>query len=265
MRHIALTLILALLTTLCQAVEVGPYKVTKVVDGDTIKVMTDTGEQTVRILYVDTPETSDNKHGKKMPEGLKAKEFLIKLLNRSSDKNKKIRLYSSGNTLKKDRYNRILATPMVDIIAEEKLPNGKIFKYSTLLDVTEELILHGHSAYWRKYGDAQDPFHTLYKNAQQIAKQYERGIWKTAPKWAIDKSNERTAPKTAKQLLNKIDRAAALKLYEEELKKNPEHTHWLNLKSKKRHNKDCMTNFGTTKNGRWCTKDEGTACGMCGG
>ncbi len=40
-------------------------------------------------------------------------------------------------------------------------------------------------------------------------------------------------------------------------------THWLTTSSNKRHNYSCR-NFRTTK-GRPCRKDEGTACGLCGG
>ena len=41
-------------------------------------------------------------------------------------------------------------------------------------------------------------------------------------------------------------------------------THWLNLTSGVRHNKDCR-HFRDTKQGRMCRADEGTACKHCGG
>ena len=40
--------------------------------------------------------------------------------------------------------------------------------------------------------------------------------------------------------------------------------YWLNLGSKSRHNKTC-TYFNNTKRGRFCTANEGKACGKCGG
>ena len=105
MKH-ALTLLVMLLTVALTAVEVGPYKVTKVVDGDTIWIETELGDQQVRLLYIDTPESSDNAHGKKMPEGIFAKEYLTELLL-----NRKIRLQAPGKKIERDRYNRILAVP----------------------------------------------------------------------------------------------------------------------------------------------------------
>ena len=41
-------------------------------------------------------------------------------------------------------------------------------------------------------------------------------------------------------------------------------SYWLNLNSKSRHNKSC-SNFNNTKRGRFCTANEGKACGKCGG
>ena len=46
---------------------------------------------------------------------------------------------------------------------------------------------------------------------------------------------------------------------------DPSLTHWLNISSDKRHNATCEQNFGRTKNGRYCTADEGEPCGRCGG
>ena len=40
--------------------------------------------------------------------------------------------------------------------------------------------------------------------------------------------------------------------------------YWLNTSSGVRHNPSCR-NYGATSKGRACTKDEGKACGMCGG
>lgn len=39
---------------------------------------------------------------------------------------------------------------------------------------------------------------------------------------------------------------------------------WLNTNSRVRHNKSCRW-FGKTKRGRFCKKEEGRACGICGG
>jgi len=72
--------LLLLLVATLSAVEVGPVPVLKVIDGDTIEVQLDGKPERVRLLYVDTPEASDNDHGKAMPEGAKAAAFLANLL-----------------------------------------------------------------------------------------------------------------------------------------------------------------------------------------
>jgi hypothetical protein len=41
-------------------------------------------------------------------------------------------------------------------------------------------------------------------------------------------------------------------------------THWLNTKSNVRHNAGCRW-YGKTKDGRYCSADEGKPCGECGG
>ncbi len=67
---------LLLTSALAQAVETGPVQVLSVSDGDTITVAGSVGgitvAQPVRLLWIDTPETSDNSHGGKMPEGFDA-------------------------------------------------------------------------------------------------------------------------------------------------------------------------------------------------
>jgi len=65
-----------------------------------------------------------------------------------------------------------------------------------LQSVANFLIAHGHSVYWRKYGDADEPLHSLLVKCQQVAEQEKAGTWATAPDWMRDKSNERTAPRS---------------------------------------------------------------------
>ena len=47
------------------------------------------------------------------------------------------------------------------------------------------------------------------------------------------------------------------------LRSNASKNYWLTISSKKRHNAGCRYYEGT--NGRWCDKDEGIACKICGG
>ena len=244
------------------AVEVGPYKVTKVVDGDTIKIQTDLGERTIRILYVDTPESKDNSHGKAMPEGLKAKAWLTTLL-----KDKEVKLWGPGKEIEQDRYRRLLADPLfleqlksveVDKDGNPVVVKGKK-KWSSL---AAEIIVNGHSPYWRKYGDAPKGTHNLLMTAHKLAKELQDGAWATAPKYMQDKSNERSKPKDeTKEAMKALDNAIVDELYKAALKEGK--THWKS-KSGVRHNKDCQW-FGKTKDGAFCKDDEGVACGKCGG
>jgi hypothetical protein len=50
---------------------------------------------------------------------------------------------------------------------------------------------------------------------------------------------------------------------EAEVRADPK-THWLNTDTGTRHNRSCRW-FSTTRNGRFCEPDEGTACTSCGG
>ncbi|NRA39780.1 MAG: thermonuclease family protein [Planctomycetes bacterium] len=257
MKH-ALTLLVMLLTVALTAVEVGPYKVTKVVDGDTIWIETELGDQQVRLLYIDTPESSDNAHGKKMPEGIFAKEYLTELLL-----NRKIRLQAPGKKIERDRYNRILAVPYHQISHTTgfTIINGIRKDTATYQwhSVCEGIIANGHSPYWRKYGDAEGIRHTKLLKAHTTAQATNKGCWATARKYMQDKSNERTA---AKNTLKAMDKEIIKLMYQEELKKNPTHTHWLN--NNKRHNKKCRW-FGLTKDGKFSTSDAGIACKVCEG
>jgi len=49
-----------------------------------------------------------------------------------------------------------------------------------------------------------------------------------------------------------------------ESKSEGELKYWLNIPSNVRHNSSCRY-YMNTQNGRMCSKDEGRACGICGG
>ena len=52
--------------------------------------------------------------------------------------------------------------------------------------------------------------------------------------------------------------------YKQQIQNASQASYWLNTSSNVRHNKTCKW-FNKTKKGRFCTKDEGKACGICGG
>lgn len=108
----SLLVIFACLPTISSA---GLFKVVRVYDGDTVKAVGHDIEIKVRLVGIDTPETSKAKHEPGQPFGRKAEKYLAGLvLNRVVD----IKGYGS------DRYGRILA----EIFIEEKNINLEMVK-----------------------------------------------------------------------------------------------------------------------------------------
>jgi len=56
---------LAVLVLQITAVEVGPVPIVTIIDGDTIAVTLDGKEERVRLLCVDTPESTDERNGER--------------------------------------------------------------------------------------------------------------------------------------------------------------------------------------------------------
>jgi len=138
--------LLLLLAAALSAVEEGPFPVLRVTDGDSIVIQREGKEERVRLLYVDTPECSDNAHGQCMPEGKAASEMLRKILPVGTE----VTLWGPAATLGRDRYDRLLATVTVNASRQAAHP-------VELQSVANSLIAQGHSVYWRKYGDDPPP------------------------------------------------------------------------------------------------------------
>src|SRR5210317_1758734 len=83
----------------------GQFKVTRVSDGDTVKAQGHDIEIKVRLVGIDTPETSKKKRDPGQPYSQQAKKHLAKLvLNKTVD----IKGYGL------DRYGRVLAVISLD-------------------------------------------------------------------------------------------------------------------------------------------------------
>lgn len=159
------------------AVEV-PAVVVKVSDGDTITATLASGaEAKVRLLYIDTPESHNNRHGDAMPEGKLAAAAMRALLPVGA----KVRLWGPGQMLKEDTYGRKLALVLLGETGEDS--------------VQERQIRDGWSPVWEKYGKVPEPWRDRLVAAQQAAREAKAGAWATAEKWMQDKGNETTAPK----------------------------------------------------------------------
>jgi endonuclease YncB( thermonuclease family) len=80
-QHLRIVLILLVLPAISFA---GQFKVTRVVDGDTIKVSGNGGSVTIRLVGIDAPETSKRKNEPGQPFSRKATKHLAShVLNKS--------------------------------------------------------------------------------------------------------------------------------------------------------------------------------------
>lgn len=132
------------------------------VDGDTIKVLVDKKEYTVRMLAVDTPESV---HPTKAVEyyGKEASEYTCKLVTNS----KTIELEYDNKSDKTDKYDRLLAWVWVD---------GKLLQ--------ELLIENGYAKVAYLYDDYK--YTDRLKEKQELASAKSIGVWDTK---AADKYN----------------------------------------------------------------------------
>lgn len=83
------------------------YKVTKVVDGDTIKIDFDGTQLTIRMIGIDTPESVHSDSNKNIPEGKIASDYTKDRLE-----GKEVKL--EFDVQPRDKYNRLLAYVYID-------------------------------------------------------------------------------------------------------------------------------------------------------
>ena len=119
---------IALFATVAFSFDVGI--VSRIVDGDTLKVMIDGKEETVRLLGIDTPESV---HPTKAvePGAIEASNFTKQLTGK-----KVILTYDDDKT---DFFGRLLAYVWVEI------DNGQLICWNV------ELIKQGHGEFYTKY------------------------------------------------------------------------------------------------------------------
>ena len=83
----------------------GQFKVTRVTDGDTVKVAGNGENMTIRLVGIDAPETSKKKNQPGQPFSRKSTKYLANLVL-----NKSVEVKSYGT----DRYGRTLGVVFVD-------------------------------------------------------------------------------------------------------------------------------------------------------
>ena len=140
-------------------------KLSKCVDGDTIKVKIDNKEYTVRMLAIDTPESV---HPEKKVEyyGKEASEYTCNIVSNA----KKIELeYDSGSD-KTDKYDRLLAWVIVD---------GELLQ--------DKLVSLGYAKVAYLYGDYK--YTSLLEEHQELASAKNLGIWNQQEKDKFDNNS----------------------------------------------------------------------------
>lgn len=129
------------------------FLVTEVVDGDTVKVSSDEGVSTVRLIGIDTPETKDPRTTVQC-FGNEATAYLKSLIE-----GKSIYLHTDDSQDDTDQYGRLL-------------------RYIVLEDGTEinkKMVSEGY-AYEYTYQVAYQ-YQNEFKAAQEQAREQEKGLW----------------------------------------------------------------------------------------
>jgi endonuclease YncB( thermonuclease family) len=142
-------------------------KVIKVVDGDTVYILTKEFKTVkTRLSFIDAPERSQ-------AFGNKAKRYLTDLIA-----NKNVKFISK----KKDKYGREIG---------KIIYNGK--------DINLEMIYAGYAWHYKYYQKDQTPNERLrYTTAENFAKSYGTGLWKeknAIPPWKWRKLKRKKSKK----------------------------------------------------------------------
>jgi len=154
MKKILLLIIMFLsLSVRVNATEKDVVKFSKCVDGDTIKVILDGEERTVRLLAVDTPESVHPTKGVEY-YGKEASNFTCDTIISA----KKIELEYDEDSDKEDKYDRLLAWVFVDgVLLQDKLIQG------------------GYAEVAYLYGDYK--YTNLLQDHQAVVETRKIGIW----------------------------------------------------------------------------------------
>lgn len=135
----------------------GPYKVTRVVDGDTIVVKINGEEIKVRLIGVNTPESVSNDESKNCEEGVIVSDYMKTMLTNED-------VYLEYDEEQYDKYERTLA-----------------YVYWNGMMVNRILIMNGYATTMTvkpntKYAD-------MFKEEQKKAKENGIGFWGSSTIW----------------------------------------------------------------------------------
>jgi endonuclease YncB( thermonuclease family) len=146
-------LILILSPSVSQAEQ---FKVTRVSDGDTVKVRGASGEMTIRLVGIDAPELSHKKREPSQPFSQQATKYLANLVL-----NKSVEIKEYGH----DRYGRVLAVVTL---------GGK--------NINLEMVKAGFAEVYRgEHAKGFDP--APYVEAEKDARSAKKGMWVQGAKY----------------------------------------------------------------------------------
>ena len=129
-----------------------PYKVLRVIDGDTIDIHYGEKKERIRLLNVDTPESVHPDKTRNTSLGKQASDYTKKRLA-----GKFVSLEFDGK--KRGKYGRLLAYVILD---------------NTNFNL--ELVQNGWSPYYTKYGESKR-YHEKFRLAQEQAQLRGKHIW----------------------------------------------------------------------------------------
>ena len=140
-------------TTSSQIPNTQLFKVTQVIDGDTIQVVIDNKKETLRLIGIDTPETVDPRK----PVQCFGKEASVKAKSLLSSKS--VRLESDSTQGERDKYQRLL-------------------RYVFLEDGTNFNKLMISEGYAHEYTyNVPYKYQSEFKQAQKEAEENKKGLW----------------------------------------------------------------------------------------
>ena len=159
-RYSRVIAIVVLLLAISASALAGQFKVTRVTDGDTVKVAGNDEKMTIRLVGIDAPETSKKKNQPGQPFSQKSTKYLAKLVL-----NKSVEVKSYGT----DRYGRTLGVVFV---------SGK--------DMNLEMVKAGLAEVYRGR-PAEGLDLKPYWNAETGAKKTGIGMWVLGDKYISPK------------------------------------------------------------------------------
>lgn len=130
---------------------IGPCRVLRVVDGDTLDAVCDGPEERIRLLRVDTPEREERGYAE-------ARSALRRLVDR---REVRLLLEEPSQPLR-DRHGRLLA-----------------YVYVEGLNTSLELVRQGWSRFDERFGGGR--FARAFRAAEREASAEARGLWSEAP------------------------------------------------------------------------------------